>query len=279
MKRLAFLIVPVTVLVFLSACNDDGKDPQIGTTATTTTASTPQTPPSATGAVKKESVALKINGKIKSFTESIYNVDMNGGKSNLSYSNIFTFNENGNRILLQNMRGDGKLNATTKFTYDSLGHIMLEEVFTSNGALEKKFVCKTDAAGRKIEQRDIAKHKSILNKLNYQFEYDERGNVTRWLAYKGNNSLAWNFVYTYDSNDNKISMLTKAIDGSTQMTYKYTYDDKNNLIGEEVLKQDGSVKNNFTYTYKFDRQNNWITQIKSENNKPVEIKERTYQYF
>jgi hypothetical protein len=279
MKRSVLLFVPIAVLMMTSACNDDGGDPKTGTTATTTTVTTNQATPSANGPAKKETVALKINGKIQSFTESIYSVDINGAKSKLSYSNIFTFNEDGNRTQLQNMRSDGKLNATTRFTYDSLGHIILEEVFTSSGALEKKFVCKTDASGRKIEQRDIAKHKSILNKLNYQFEYDERGNVTRWLAYKGDNSLAWNFVYTYDSNDNKTSMLTKAIDGSTQLTYNYTYDDNKNMIGEEILNRDGSIKNKFTYTYKFDKKNNWISQTKFENDKPVEIKERIYKYF
>lgn len=278
MKGFRKIFVPAVYILLLASCNNSSDNTTTGTTAATNVPSSQGLPP-ANGVAKKESVSLKISGKIQSFTESIYNTDAAGNKGKLAYSNVFTFNEDGNRTQLQNKRSDGKVNSTTKFTYDSAGFIALEEVFTSEGVLERKFVCKTDAAGRKIEQRDIAKHKARQNKLTYQYEYDAKGNMTRWLAYKGDNSLAWNFVYTYDDKDNRTTMQSKAIDGSASITYKYTYDEKGNMTEEEVLKVDGSLKNKFTYNYKFDKKNNWITQVKMENGKAVEIKERTYKYF
>ena len=279
MKGIRLAISCLLSMTLVTACSND-PDTEEPKPATTTTETPSQTPVVATkGTAKKDAVALGLKAKVQTFTESIFRTNDNGGKGNLANRNVFTFNPDGDRVEIQSFNQHGAMVSTTKFTYDENKHITMEEIYLANGKIGSKFICKTDSAGRKIEQKDVALKKNPLLNLTYKFEYDENGNMTRWLSLRGNNQPAWNYFYTYDSDGNRIEWTVKSLDGTLIQKNVYRYDNKNNLVEEEALSATGTLKNKYTYKYQLDKNNNWTRQVKSENNKPVEIRERTYGYF
>lgn len=262
---------------FVSCSNDSGKKDEQPVVSTDTK---PEVLPEDTsrGARKKEITSLGFKGKIKTFIESVYKVN-NGEKADLFTKNIFKFNTAGDRIEVQNFKASGVISSVTKYIYDDKNYITTEEQYLANGSLESRFACKTDSAGRKIEQNDITPYKTPYARLSHKFRYDEKGNIIEWNCARTIGTALWLYSYKYDDKDNRTEWITKATNGSIISKHIYHYDNNKNMIEEEVVNPDGTVKTKFTYKYQLDKKNNWIRQTKSENDKPVEIREREITYF
>lgn len=263
---------------YVSCSNDSGNKDDTNAVVTDSKPDTSTAVATSSGDKKKEIAALGLKGKIEILTESVYKVN-NGEKGNLFTKNIFKFNTAGDRIEVQNFKSNGTLSSVTKYTYDQKNHITTEEQYLPSGAIDSRFACKTDTAGRRIEQTDVTPFKTPFSKLTYKFKYDEKGNMTEWNCSRTIGTALWLYSYKYDDKGNRTEWITKATNGSIISKHIYRYDNNKNMIEEEVLNPDGTVKTKFTYRYQLDKKNNWIRQTKSENDKPVEIREREIKYF
>ena len=134
--------------------------------------------------------------------------------------------------------------------YNEKGNKIEENYYNSNGSLIYKNTYKYDEKGNKIEENYYNSNGRLYSKTTYK--YDEKGNIIE----KNN----------YDSND----LFNKT-------TYKY--DEKGNTIEINNYNSDGRLDSKYTYKYKYDKNNNWIQQVKYKNNKPIQITERIIEYY
>lgn len=279
MKGKQIIIVLFCISSFFVSCsNDSGKKDDTNVVVPDSKPDTSTAVETTSGNKKKEIAALGLKGKIEILTESVYKVN-NGKKENLFSKNIFKFNTAGDRIEVQNFKSNGTLSSVTKYTYDQKNHITTEEQYLPSGAIDSRFACKTDTAGRRIEQTDVTPFKTPFSKLTYKFKYDEKGNMTEWNCARTIGNALWLYTYKYDDQDNRTEWVLKTKDGGIMSKHIYHYDDNKNMVEEEVVNSDGTVKTKFSYQYQLDKKNNWIRQTKFENDKAVEIREREIKYF
>ena len=283
MKLQGFYLMLLVALIIFSSCSNDAGDKE---TATTNTASekvgnAPVAPvatvPSDAKEKKSYAAAQRLQGKVEVMSESIYFPEAKGKK--LSLKNVFKYDENGNRIELSNYRADGKLNSTVKSIYDANGNITSEQTLLADGTVDITSTIKTDAKGNRMEQDDkkMTTSNPLFNFKHY-YKYDEKGQLIERIAYRANGAFAYKYGFTYDENGNKTEWIRYAADNSILGKVVYKFDARNNLIMETQFNQDGTVKATYAYSYELDKKNNWTRQIKMQNDKVMEIKERDIKY-
>lgn len=278
MKEKQITIAFFCATIFFFSCSNDSGTKDQQPVVSTDTKPEPVVEDTSHGAKKKEVVALGFKGKVESFTETVYKTT-NGEKGSMSLKNVFKFNTAGDRLETQSYKSNGQLNSTTKYIYDDKNHITSEELYLANGSLDTRSLCKTDSAGRKIEQADITPSKTPYSKLTYKFKYDERGNITEWDCARTIGTVLWLYTYNYDEKDNRTEWISKNTNGVVLSRHVYRYDDNKNMIEEEEINPDGTTKAKYTYKYQFDKKNNWTRQTKLVDDKPIEIREREIKYF
>jgi hypothetical protein len=227
---------------------------------------------------KRDLAAVGVKGKVEVLSESLYQSNENGQKDKLVHKNVFRYDNTGNKIELLNYRPDGSLASTTKYKYDENNHLVAEEVYLANGTLDVRYLTKTDARGRKIEQQMSRPKGNPIFNFTYKFAYDDKDNMKEWSCYRQDGSLLWKYEYKYDEKGNKSEWRLSSTNGAMTRKHIYHYDDKNNLASEIVLKADSTIESRLIYNYQFDKKGNWTRQTKYENNKAVEIKERDIKY-
>lgn len=117
------------------------------------------------------------------------------------------------------------------------------------------------------------------NQVN-TYTYNEKGNITEnydvynekehsKISYKYNengNILEWKYWAGYDEDLNKI--------------ITYSYDEKENIIEKNFLSYiDNTILKKYNYKYEYDKKGNWKKCIEYKNGIPINMLERTYEYF
>jgi len=275
--------MPLVALIIFASCSNDADDKE---TSTATTASEKVgNAPTATAVIlpsdakeKKSDVAVqRLQGKVEVMSESIYSPA--AGSKKLSSKNVFKYDEKGNRIELSNYRGDGILNSTIKSIYDVNGNITVEQTLLANGNVDITSTIKTDAKGNRVEQDDKKTGNSnpLFNYKHY-YKYDEKGQLIERIANRANGAFAYKYAFKYDDKGNKTEWIRYGPDNSILGKVVYKFDERNNLIAETQYNPDGTVKATYAYSYELDKKNNWTRQVKMQENKVIEIKEREIKY-
>lgn len=277
MKLQRFFLISFFAIGILSSCSNDPADQESGSTntasSTTTNAATKIEP---VAKEKKPDAAVQgIKGKIAAMSETI---SFPGNPKKALRKNVFKYDENGNRIELSMYRADGKLSSTIKSTYDANGIITGEQTFLGDGKLDVISTIKTDAKGNIIEQNDSRPADNGATSYKYVFKYDEKGQQTERIAYKGSNILSFRYEFTYDENGNRAEWRQYGPANSVVGKVVYKYDASNNLIEEKHFTGFGILKATYVISREFDKKNNWIREKKMENNTVIEIKEREIKY-
>lgn len=142
-------------------------------------------------------------------------------------------------------------------------------------------------------------------KSHYNYQRDENGNVTQEDTYRMN-SLEGSIVYAYDKKGDAIEKKYLANDGSLLQaeknkynkqhlvvqtrnynskndllsTVKRKYNENNDCISLEAhIKIPKKEKNIVTYSYVYDAHGNWTSKTTYINGTPLQIIERTLEYY
>jgi hypothetical protein len=278
--KLSRLSIALSIVIqTLISCSGNDDDQQTGTNSTasgSTSNTSSETVAGVEAKEKKTDAAVQgLKGKVVLLSEST----LNPGKSrNVALKNVFKYDEDGNRLELISYDVNGKIISNLKSTYVD-GKISKEETILADGAVDVTSEITTDSKGNRIEQRDI-KTNAVSPLFNYthQYKYDEKGQMLERTALRGNGSLMYRYMFKYDNNGNRVEWIQIGASGLMVGRVTYKFNDKNNLIEEISYDGDNKPKATYTYTYEFDKKGNWKRRTKLENNTPVEIKERTYNY-
>ena len=131
-----------------------------------------------------------------------------------------------------------------------------------------------------IEKGDVLVDSSAVYTDDGRFKiYNEKGNKIEENYYNSNGSLIYKNTYKYDEKGNKIEEYHYDEDGKFNYKTTYKYDEKGNTIEINNYNSDGRLDSKYTYKYKYDKNNNWIQQVKYKNNKPIQITERIIEYY
>lgn len=264
-----------TTICFCS-CSDNADNKAPGTT-TATAATTGTTINSSIAEQKRSDAAVQgLKGKVQVMSESFL---QNVGSKKIASKNVFKYDANGNRVELLNYRADGKLNSTIRSTYDANGVIVKEETLLGDGKVDLVSTIKTDAKGNRIEQQDERPMGNIVFNYKYYYKYDEKGQQTERIAYRGNGSFLFKYTFKYDDNGNKTEWIQQGSDSSIIGRVVYKYNEKNNLTEQTEYEGNTNLKATYTYEYDLDKKGNWIRQKKMQDGKVIEIKEREIEYY
>jgi len=276
MKMSNFYAFLFFTAMFFSSCSDDAATDKKD--SPTTNESVSSTPTNLSVAEQKKSdVAVQgLKGKVEVMSESILPVE--GPKKVLSKT-VFKYDANGNMTELSNLKSDGKVNSTIRYTYDASGILIKEETKSGNGNVVLVSSIKTDAKGNKIEQQDVRPTGDAVFNFKYYYKYDKKGQLTERIGYRGSGSILFKYIFNYDDAGNRIEWIQKGPDTSIVGKVIYKYNEKNNLTEQTEYNGNESVKANYTYSYEFDKKNNWIRRKKMQDGKVVEIKERDVKYY
>lgn len=261
------------------SCSSNDDETQTGTTSSAAGTSSNSSVEPVDGAPAKEkktdAAVQGLKGKVQVLSESIYSV---GQTKSLASRNVFKYDDDGNRLELTSYGRDGKIMSNLKSTYVN-GNIVKEETILGDGTIDVTAEIKTDSKGNRVEEKQT-KTNAVSPLFNYThyYKYDEKAQLLERTVLRGNGALMYKYMFKYDDLGNRIEWIQ--IGPSNLMVGRVTYkfDDKNNLVEETAYDGNNVAKSTFTYTYEFDKKGNWTRRTKMENNKPVEIKERNYDY-
>ena len=167
----------------------------------------------------------------------------------LSFRDLYTYNDKGKRI--------------EKTTFDSDGNLSLRQRYVYN---DKENV---------IEERYHNNEDVFYNKI--VFEYDDKNNVVEENHYDADDLHCIKINYKYDDNGNMIeedhhALLNNMFDFKNQ----FKYDEKCNVIEEIYLNHSATKR---IIEYEFDEKGNWIKSISYEDGLQQNIIIREIEYF
>jgi hypothetical protein len=109
----------------------------------------------------------------------------------------------------------------------------------------------------------------------FEYKYDSLGNESEMILLDKDYKPYYHIYYTYDSLKRKVEVKVK----ESLKIERYKYDNNNNLIQKSFydLKQDTSII--YTNKYKYNKNRDWIYQIRFYRNTPRVILEREINYY
>jgi hypothetical protein len=220
---------------------------------------------------------MKLNGKVKSITESNYEAiekfgeiikGERSGTNEFSFDRKLLFNEKGNLIEEKKYKLDGNLDSKSFCNFDE-NQNKIERIFYDSSVKPiLRWTYKYDGKGNLIEENKI----QILSRLdslmanyngkntnsNYStktlYKYDDSGNLFEKSIYKSDGSLVSKNIYKYDLKGKLVEDDTYNSNGSLHCTNTFKYDDNGNK------SEDKSVGKFFfqKHTIKYDQYGNQI---------------------
>ncbi len=255
-----------------------------------------------------------IRGKVKSYTFQEYDVIIKNNqieKGQLLEDCIYKsiFDDKGNNIKLTYYDIEGNILEERLFTYNEKNNI-ISEINYSNNKINTVEIYEYDSCGNLSKRTYYREYRNPISKYIYEY----KNQIVLEHCYL-NDKYDYFWFYKYDTKGNQIeSKITaeketilydntcvKKGDCFYKRTYKY--DDYGNVIEMTDYNTDNSicyqvfckynelgdviktktVKNQeeelILFEYEFDSRNNWTKLIAYENNIPITITERTFEYF
>jgi hypothetical protein len=230
-----------------------------------------------------------LKGKVYSYKEFSYeaierlgNVEKGEHKRKYAWGNDIdvTFDEKGNEIMRFYYTVEGSFDWKHIYKYDEQGNKIERDCYKSDGSFDWKDIYKNDERGNRIEVNQVSADSSLEYK--FTFEYDEKGNMVEenWYVSGDISNYEYKITYEYDEKGNMIESNRWNFNGNlTRTTLKY--DEKGNKIEENshYSYDDTSSDKHTTYQYEYDDKNNWIEKIEFENEIPLFIVVREYEYY
>jgi len=239
--------------------------------------------------------------------EYAYNPD-----GTLDSKSVFTYDNNGQLIQEDSYNPDGSTGFTNVYKYDKNGNMVSVNLYDAGGSLFLETLSEYDGNGNELTETNYSqedqhdKHKDknkdvILNKTIWR--YDSKNNPLEEQYYEGDTTLTRKTAFTYDNDNNKTGQDKSEGGMRIKTTYKYdqkrnpveetqydasgslvlkivtTYDDKGNDIAENYYDKDNNLLTKSTFQISYDKNNNWIRKVQSDNDRIVMITTREIIYY
>lgn len=231
---------------------------------------------------KIEEVSSTLDG-VQSITEFFYNSDgllarkakRRGNKTEPEEIIEYTYDARGNK-LTENQYSNGLL-VELVWTYDDADRMLTSFCYVSYG--EEKHVKEYmhwayDDHGNQV-LACLNPDPNAVIPPNYQYTYDDAGNILsrscrqkdgsyaleyantydvagkqeKTIYYNTDGSVQSTSVYAYDESGNLLSVTGQSPDGSSAGKTEYTYDEAGNVLSRTIYSKDGNVSQKDEYTY------------------------------
>ncbi len=229
---------------------------------------------------------LNLKGKLKSFEYFTYSPIVNeniGVKKNKRVEGVLKnykviFNEQGNKLRVNEYSLDGKVRYITKHKYNQKGQKIEEIGFDSEGILEKR-TFKYDEKNR-LNKVFFYNPKELEMKCVY--EYDLKNKQLKYSFYDLDNkeNFIFEYIEKYDKKQNVIEIVEYNVNHKLKLKTLFEYNKNQDKILAKRYNSYKELKNTFSYKYeKYDAKGNWVKQVVCKNDVPIEIVERKFEYF
>ena len=214
------------------------------------------------------------------------------------------YDENGNDTLIEAWDLFGKLLETMKYEYDNKGNVTAWKGFFN----DREITSTVGKASFKYYQDGSVKEK-MLDSVTWQkafpfttFKYNEKGELleeyhlddnqkkvyhqktefkegkkVRFIKYKKGEK---DIVYMYNAAGQETSM-TKYKAGATEpvFTRTYEYNEQGNVVKMEMIQTRGNIKVEWGFEYKYDKHDNWIERLETEDGREFRLTKREIKYY
>ncbi len=163
------------------------------------------------------------------------------------------------------------------YKVDENGYRTEHDTYCGNkDTLHYKEYIKNNTNGLEIEVIKVNNRGIIISTVNKA--YDEKGNQTDYKLFK-RDTLKTEIRHKYDDKGNNTEWCTFN-NGKLEVKWTNTYDKNGTLVESTGFKADSSSSHNFTIHFEnFDKEGNWLKWVEMKDGKPIEIKERTIEYY
>lgn len=253
-----------------------------------------------------------LKNKVKSYTHRRYAVvikDNQIGKEQLEEDCIYKsfFDEKGNNIKVSYYDIQGNIWVERLFTYDEKNNIV-SNINHSSNKIDTVEICEYDSCGNlskstqyggqifksiyEYKNQIILEHCYFNDKYSYFwfYKYDAKENLieckkcTEEEVILGDDTCIkkgefyQKSTYKYDDCGNKVEMTNYNTDNSINEQQFYEHNELGDVIKKirifETKKEELTI-----FEYEYDNVGNWIKEIRYDNNIPIAITERTFEYF
>ena len=204
-----------------------------------------------TSGTNRNLLEISHNGTTYSLNYDVYN---NKTKTMVGTQTLATFAYGANNGLLQRQTyGTGQY---VGFTYDAFGNIATQSY---NGTTAFKWFADRTGA--------VTRHQDLLNKIQYDSDYDVTGRLVRQNAVSmDNNQNLFSLEYGYDANNN----VSKLVNITSNKTARNAY-----VYGKDNLPEKYTIDNSRDVTYSYDSLNR-LTKTSIATTAPLDME---YKYW
>ena len=245
---------------------------------------------------------LKLNGKVKTLTETwfkVVNVSGKAIKSDTIHKTITFFNEKGLMTEFYNYEPIHTLLSRQTFIYNDKGKLIEYNLYKPDGILEEKRTYKYDDKGNRIncffdsslfftskfdDNGNEIECIETNNNIKYKdiYKYDDKGNRIEEAEYVSGDSLSHIKTYKYDDKGNKIEEKRIFYNSNEQWQNKfitYKYNEKGDMIELNSSNLEGKLSFKLIFNYEYDKNNNFIRRTSYLNGTPNNIIEHEIEYY
>lgn len=146
------------------------------------------------------------------------------------------------------------------FTYDSEGNLVSEKKYRTGGALEYDYRYRYDADNNLVKGLSYNEDGLILS--YYFAEYDDSDNLVESTHYGPEGKITSRHIARYDGNNNLIEEIN-CIGDTQERVSDAVYDENGNMVEETHYGEDGLGGRglDYRYSYLYDGRNNRISEI------------------
>lgn len=134
----------------------------------------------------------------------------------------------------------------------------------------------------KYKNGKLIEEKVYIDEKNFQtilFRYEDEKGVTEIHFVNSNKELEEKQVKKVDEKNNVILLSSYDINNFLISKYTYEFDARNNIISIKKFFKDDSLITHWVIKYSYDKEGNWVKQIRYQDNVPAYIIERDVLYF
>lgn len=154
---------------------------------------------------------------------------------------------NGNIIVERSYDENGNVMAVNEYDYDGNGNVIKITVLSADGTSMGSTENEYDKYGNITKECGYSSDGSLEYTLEYEYEYDTKGNVILETDYYDGNVSS---SHEYNAKHEEIKTMNPDENGKMKVTYEAEYDSEGNIIKGISYDLDGSVYDITQYTYK-----------------------------
>lgn len=212
-------------------------------------------------ALHAEAPFFKVNGSVKSYTQTTYLITQKFGDyyrtPDTSY--VHTIGSNGLETDVSQVNAAGTIISRITYAYDDAGNKISQTCTDGAGTIEWKQTF-TYENGLLKEESEFKKDDTLSSKSIFKYSADNK--QTDESYYNGEGALIWKSISKFDDNNRKLETLQYTADGQLDQRQVFTYNDAGNLVQIDTFNNVDEQTEKVIYRY---GDNNLVGETASTN--------------